>query len=238
MRQWLILFLVYLTVNVYGQQLYRNPDIPLSNSMGIFRIIHVVSSQKSETYDANIGEKIGTVEKYPEKLSDKFDREIRLSINYYGNKNFDSARTILESAMIIESKNPFILDNYARACYYVDRPTSFNVYKKLISQLDSTYQNSDSLTVVDIWFRDAYWKLGTLYMDNKEWRNAYYDISRFLGAIQESKGKKVYIQALEYLTECAFNSYDDKLADYLANRVLVYDKQSEYAHKVLTEIKK
>ena len=75
-------------------------------------------------------------------------------------------------------------------------------------------------------------------MDFKEWRKAYCEISRFVLAIQESKGQKVYTQALEYLTECAFNSYDYKLAEYLANRVLVYDKQNEYAHKVLTDIKK
>jgi hypothetical protein len=87
-------------------------------------------------------------------------------------------------------------------------------------------------------FQDAYWKLGTLYMDNKEWEMAYYEISRFLAAIQEAKGKMVYTQALQYLTECAFNSYDDKLAEYLANRVLLYDKQNEYAIEVLKKIRK
>jgi hypothetical protein len=92
--------------------------------------------------------------------------------------------------------------------------------------------------VVDSWFREAYWKLGTLYMDRNEWKKAYYEISRFALAIQELKGQKIYTQALEYLTECAFNSHDDKLSNYLANRVLVYDKQNEYAQKVLTEIKK
>jgi hypothetical protein len=130
------------------------------------------------------------------------------------------------------------MQEYARACYHVDRPASFIAYKNLVAQLDSTYQNSDSATVVDLWFREAYWKLGTLYMDYQEWSKAYYEISRFLLAIQYSKGDKVYTQALEYLTECAFNSYDDQLAYYLANRVLVYDKQNEYAKKVLREIKK
>lgn len=238
MKNLLNFIFLFVWFNTSGQEIYRNPDVPLSNSLGTLRLIHIESSAKQDTANINIWEKAGTVAKYPDKFSDKFDTEIRKSIKYYDTQNFSEARKILESAIKSEPDNPFILNAYARACYYVDRETSFLTYQKLIGQLDSTYKNSNSVTAVDIWFREAYWKLGTLYMDKQEWRKAYYEISRFILSIQEVRGQKVYIQALEYLTECAFMSYDDKLAKYLANRVLLYDSKNEYANEVLAKIKK
>lgn len=228
-----ILFLgMFFGLTYAHSQQYLNPDIPLANTFRKYLFVHI--DEKKRNTQSNV---IGTISNYPVKLSDSYDNEIRLSEKHYNNKNYDSARAVLEKAIVAESNNPFILNPYARACYYTDRATSYIIYKKLILQLDSTYGNSDTLTVIDIWFQESYWKLGTLYMDNKEWIKAYYEISRFLGTIQNSKGKPVYIQALQYLTECAFNSYDDKLAVYLANRVLLYDKHNEYALMVLKEIK-
>jgi hypothetical protein len=234
-----LLLLFFFGLNVaYCQATYLNPDIPLSNSITSFDFIHVVNLSKQDTADVKIGEKIGSIEKHPDKLSKKFEKEIRLSMNSYEKNDFNNAKIVLKKAAVIENQNPFILNAYARACYHVDKPTSFIMYKNLIAHLDSTYRNADSTMVVDIWFREAYWKLGTLYMDRNEWKKAYYEISRFALAIQELKGQKIYTQALEYLTECAFNLREDKLTNYLANRVLSYDKQNEYAQNVLNESKK
>jgi tetratricopeptide (TPR) repeat protein len=227
---WFILFII--SNYVSGQQ-NLNPDVPLSSSFGIIEFIHIDGYNNQDTVEINIGEKIGTVAKYPKELSTKFDSEIKKSMKCYEVQDFNNARTILEKAILSEPNNPFILNAYARACYYIDPHASFLVYEKLISQLDSIYGNSDSKTVVDVWFREAYWKHGTLYMDRQEWQNAYNEISRFILSIQETKGQKIYIQALEFLTKCAFMTKDLELAKYLANRVLYYDPKNAYGKEIL-----
>ena len=74
-------------------------------------------------------------------------------------------------------------------------------------------------------------------MDNSKWDDAYYEISRFMGSIQEQIGSPIYIQALEYLTECAYMQYNDELAKYLGGRVLKYDPTNEYVNNILKKIK-
>ena len=88
-----------------------------------------------------------------------------------------------------------------------------------------------------MWFREAYWKLGTLYMDNKMWDKAYFEIYRFILSAQNAKGSPVYCQALEYLTECAYMLNDYNLTQYLAERTLHYDPYNLYVSGLLRKIK-
>jgi hypothetical protein len=80
MKLSLLLPLFFFNLNpAYCQTTYLNPDIPLSNSMASFDLIHVVISSKQDTTDVKMGEKIGSIEKHPDKLSKKFEKEIRLT---------------------------------------------------------------------------------------------------------------------------------------------------------------
>lgn len=67
---------------------------------------------------------------------------------------------------------------------------------------------------------------------------AYIEISRSLASIQDMKNTNAYSQGLQYLTECAYEMYQDELARYLAKRTLIYDSKNEYARGVIKSTKK
>jgi len=135
-----------------------------------------------------------------------------------------------------EPGNFFVLNYYARACYWEKKEESYRVYKSLVNMLDSINQGTGSEIPVDLWFREAYWKLGTLYMDNSLFEQAYYEISRSLICMQNMKGEPIYCQALEYLTECAYMLKEDELVRHLANRTLFYDPGNVYVSEIIKKL--
>ena len=212
------------------------PDVPLSRDLKIIDYIHIVRAFTGDSVKIKPGDLIGRVAPYPDTLSSQFGNEIKLSIDSYKRQKFFDAKSILEIPLTKEPNNLFILNNYARASYQMDKERSFEIYKKLVSNLDSLYRNHKDSIKIDMWFREAYWKLGTLYMDHKMWKDAYFEISRFIIGAQDVKGSQVYTQALQFLTECAYMLYDDKLALYLAQRTLSYDPTNEYAKSILRKV--
>ncbi len=172
-----------------------------------------------------------------ESMSDLYDKQIKQSMSYYEKKDYKNAKIILEEPIKKESNNLYILYYYARASYQIDKETSYKSYIKLIKSLDSIYNDTSFNVTIKMWFREAYWKLGTLYMDNKKWNEAKYEISRYLLSIQGLEKEYSYSQALEYLTECYFNLYDDKLAVYMATQTLKRDPNNTYVKEILEKIK-
>jgi hypothetical protein len=219
----------------FSQNIDEIKDVPLAHDLKSTTFIHVISSLSIN--HVNSGDLIGKVAPYPDTLSKQFSEEINASIRYYKNQKYAEAKSVLEVPIVKEPNNHFILSSYARASYQVDKDKSFETYKFLVSKLDSIYHHSSDSLVIDLWFREAYWKLGTLYMDHKMWKEAYYEISRFIISAQDVKGSLVYSQALQFLTECAYMLYDDKLAIYLANRTLYYDPVNEYAKGIINKLK-
>jgi tetratricopeptide (TPR) repeat protein len=212
------------------------PDIPLARDLKSITYVHVIRSFTGDSVHIMPGDLIGKVAPYPDTLSRQFDNEINLSKDYYKNQNFLAAKSILETAVNKDSSNLFVLENYARASYQCDKDRSFEIYKKLVSNLDSIYRNRTDSIKIDLWFREAYWKLGTLYMDHKMWKEAYFEISIFIMGIQDAKGSRVYCQALQFLTECAYMLYEDKLASYIAQRTLMCDPANEYAKSIIRKL--
>jgi hypothetical protein len=238
MKLIILTFLAILTsLNALCQSKYLNPDVPLMNSMGVVDFIHVTITLPKDIDYINEGQIIGKIDTVPSRFSDRFDGEIKQSMAYYDKGDFLSAKLVLEEPLKMEPDNSFILNSYARACYKIDRKRSFKTYSKLIHDLYFKYKRPDNTVVLDMWFQEAYWKFGTLLMDNKKWTEANFEISRFLLSIQGDKGSMIYIQALQYLTECSYVLYDDKTALYLANRTLHYDSNNKYAIQIISKLK-
>ena len=240
MKTTMILTMMLLsTISLKAQQQYNIPDIPLANKFESINFIHITHTGNIDSI-VKIEENqiIGHIQNYPDKLSERFNNEIESSNKYYEIGDFINAKKILDNPIILESQNTFILYYYARACYKVDKINSFKTYKKLVAKLDSTYHNKASAPVIDLWFLEAYWKLGTLYMDNNDWNRAYFEISRFLLGRKGYENTPIYSQALEFLTECAYNLYDDNLAIYLAKRTLSYDPTNQYVKGILIKLQK
>ena len=227
----------------YGQMKetgYLVPDIPVINEWKHVKLMHVDYSKFKKTVGDSIyrGEQIGEIQAEPEFYSDRFDPEIKQSKEYYRLKDYPKAIEILKKALVEEPGNFFVLNNYARACYWENKKESYRVYNILVNMLDSVYEISENNIPVDLWFREAYWKLGTLYMDNSLFDQAYNEISRSMICMQDMKGEPVYCQALEYLTECAYMLKEDILARYLANRTLFYDPRNVFVADVLNKLDK
>lgn len=224
---------------VFCQYNLSNPDIAIKTSVKHIDLIHLVSKFDS-IGNVSMGEILGQVAPFPKKLSNRFDSNIQKSKKLYTKKKYKKAVNILEEAIKIEPTNPFILYEYARATYRIKEKAedSYKTYKKLVRILDSTYNNSDSNMVIDFWFKEAYWKLGTLHMDHNKWSEAFYEINRFIGSIQDMKGEFIYEQALSYLTECAFEMGEFELSTHFANRTLFYNPKNEYVKYYLKEIKR
>jgi len=219
---------------------YLEPDIPVINEWKNVNLIHVDYTNFKKTVGDSVyrGEQIGEIQAEPESCSDRFDPEIKQSKEYYRLKDYPKAIEILKRALVEEPGNFFVLNNYARACYWENKKESYRVYNILVNMLDSVYEISENNIPVDLWFREAYWKLGTLYMDNSLFDQAYNEISRSMICMQDLKGEPIYCQALEYLTECAYMLKEDILARYLANRTLFYDPRNVFVADVLKKLDK
>jgi len=219
---------------------YTVSDIPIMNEWVDVNFIHIDFDSKEHKIGDKIrqGDLIGHISRNPDTLSIYYDKEIKQSMALYGQNDFVKALEVIKPVLMMEPDNLFVLDAYARACYWTDRDESFRVYKEMINKLDSMYQTSDKKVVVDMWFREAYWKLGTLYMDHNQFDKAYIEISRSQASIQDLKGTTAYSQGLQYLTECAYEMFQDELANYLAKRTLIYDKKNKYAKDVIAKTNK
>jgi tetratricopeptide (TPR) repeat protein len=219
---------------------YQVPDIPIYNEWKNVILYHAdfTSSNLKLGDHVEAGEKIGSVQSEPKTFSNRFNNEILKSQQDYKQQDYKNAIDILKRAIVEESRNPFVLNNYARACYWEHKEESYRTYKKLIQMLDSTYDEPGTHVSIDLWFREAYWKLGTLYMDNSEYDKAYFEISRSIAAMQDLKGEFIYCQALSFLTECAYMMQDEELARYLADRTLFYDPKNTYVREYIDELNK
>lgn len=217
---------------------YTNPDVPLANDWKKVRYVHIIPTKTLKAgVQINAGDTIGDIANRPGILSEQFDSEIKKSIGYYKVKEFKKAVDVLSIAIIKEPNNFFILEAYARACYWIDKKKSFRVYKTLVEKIDATNYSFGYDVALDYWFFESYWKLGTLYMDLEQYDKAYYEISRSLVCMMFAKGQYIYCQALEYLTECSYMMEEDNLARYLAYRTLLYDPNNEYVKDILKKLK-
>ena len=233
----IVLLCIIFSTNLFSQK-YKNIDVPYFDSIQSINFNHVNITLSKDEKTVKKGQEIGKIQDYPFNLSANFDMEIRLSNNAYDKGDFTNARMVLEKAIVLEPNNKFILNAYARASYKKDRETSYRIYEKLVKLLDSEDNCTRRNVIVDMWFQEAYWKYGTLLMDHEKWLDAKFEISRFLLSIQDAQESIVYIQALQYLTECAYSLYDDNTAIYLAKRTLFYDKNNDYAKEIIGKLKK
>lgn len=231
--------LILFQINSFGQNqiILLNDDCPTKASVKYIEFVHIESKVNEGDYISE-GQTLGIVSNPPDTLSRRFNNEINLSKQAYNQRDFLKAASQLETAYKKEASNPFVLDNYARALYQIEnkREESYQVYQTLIQHLDNKYHSNDTVVIVDAWFKEAYWKLGTLHMDYGNWENALYEIGRFVGSIQNEKREYIYEQALSYLTECAYMLGNKDLCIHFANRTLHYNPKNTYVQEFTSKL--
>lgn len=92
------------------------------------------------------------------------------------------------------------------------------MYKKLVRRLDQEGEAvySRDAAYIDMWFREAYWKLGTLYLDRKLYVQAVYEISRAILAVAFTGDPRLLEQAYSFIAESYYELGDyDEAACYV-----------------------
>ncbi len=151
------------------------------------------------------GALIGSVEPFPKVVSKNFDGEYRESERLYGESKFKKAADILKKAVKKEPDNHILLNQYARSLYRAKglRESSFPVYRDLVRRLDAQLPEEQGLKL-DMWFLDAYWKLGTLHMDRKEYREAIRQIAKIILGTGNRVNPRLREEAFSYITEAYY----------------------------------
>jgi tetratricopeptide (TPR) repeat protein len=236
----LFLFIAFLAISFsgLGQIKLLNPDSPVEAKYTSLVFLHTQPGMPlKEGQTVNPGDPIATVAPHPAKRSAKFEKQLEQSIQLYSKGSFAQAAEVLQKAVTQEPDNPFLLEAYARALYQIDdrKPESYRVYKKLVSQLDAQSASPTALTL-DTWFMEAYWKLGTLHMDNGHWNAALLEIGKFMLMASTMKDQPIYEQALSYLTECAFELKDKTLCAHFGKRTLEVNPNNDYVPDYLAHL--
>ncbi len=229
-------------------QMHRTGTNAAADTLILFEIqgkeriyAHLIAN--STKRNLNPGDIIGTCEAFPKVMSVKWQKEIVSSQNYYNAGEYNKAADMLAEALKDEPDNPFILEAYGRALYKNEnrKNESLAMYEKLMTIIDGQFKSEnffdpEKYVNVNMWFSEAYWKIGTLYLDVQEWKKAALNIQCALLVISKASSPRIWEQALAYLTEAYFELGEpDKAHYYCCQTLRRFPKNNyvlEYQNKI------
>jgi tetratricopeptide (TPR) repeat protein len=207
----------------------------------LIRYNHFVANRSLKEHDLiERGTRLGKVEQFPEHLSEKpeNDKVMSEAAALYDRKEYVEAVRQLDLIYNDEVGNPHYLNMLGRTLFWVrDKKAherSLQIYEKLIGILDTGSDKSPDILVVDVWFLEAYWKLGCLYLDYGDYEKAVFEISRsmLLGSDQpDSRYAGMMDQKYSYLTEAYFFLKNTKLNKYFYELALKNNPANQYVQK-------
>lgn len=186
------------------------------------------------------GQAIGRYAPLPRDRGAPFQEELEESERRYAAGDRVGAAEVLRPVVERFEVDGFVLNGYARALYWTDKTRSFDVYSRLVAEVDAMPGKADGSdrVVVHSWFAEAYWKKGTLHLDREEWREAAFEISRYLVAsglatatMTRLRSEPAAEQALQYLAEAYALMGDEARAVGYARRTLQVAPDNTYVFK-------
>ncbi|GAB3648773.1 hypothetical protein GCM10027594_24200 [Hymenobacter agri] len=186
------------------------------------------------------GQSIGQTNQLPLVRSVRYGMKIIASEDAYAAGDFATAAHVLEEATRHEPANPFITCQLARSLYRNEatKPRAYELYQRLIRQIEASVPRNDTILYVDAWFAEAYWKLGTLYLDHARWADAVRSISQFLAATSRAEyaATPLYEEILGYLTESFYQLGDAKLCRHYGQLTLKFFPHNQYVLPYLAHL--
>jgi len=185
------------------------------------------------------GDALGHVQPLPQPRSSRYQSAVEEADARYDARQYDEALALIAPAYAGEPENPFVIEVYARTLYRMGRrEESFEPYRKLVALLDAQRVAIPGAgprsVVIDVWFADAYWKLGTLYMDRAEYDKAAFEISRCL-ATGRPMPPALTDQAYSYLTKAHYHLGDYATAGALGRLTLRHNPRNDYVRPFLED---
>lgn len=188
------------------------------------------------------GQTIAQVDSGPLVRSARYGMKLIAAEDEYAAGRYTQSAALLEEAAQREPANPFITYQLARSLYRNDatKPRAFQLYQRLVRQLNAAVPMPDSVLNTDVWFAEAYWKLGTLYLDRAQWAEAARSIAQFQIAapLGEYEGTSLHEEILGYLTECFYQLHDAGLCRHFGDLTLKYFPQNQYVRPYLAHLPK
>ena len=183
------------------------------------------------------GTPLGYIPPYPTPLSERHDETIIKARALYDRQQYREAAALLERAYADEPDNRFVRNEYARTLFWIDgsRDRSFEIYHRLIDELDHGCTRTKGDVPVDLWFLEAYWKIASLYLDRAEYEKAAYEITRFL-SIGTGQPPHVREQAYVYLAEAYGHLRNFPVARTYAEQALRLNPRSQGALEQLSDM--
>lgn len=202
--------------------------------------------------DVNEYQNIGTVQALPKVLT-KNDAKFEEANKSYAAGQYDKAAKAYIELYQLDKTNKFVINGLARTYYKMPnfRGHSIRAYLDLMRLIDETSPNAKSNAnlpanrpqeisksmVIDPWFIEAYWKLGTLHLDYEEYEKAIIQMSKiYFFEFNKTKDivpsdRNMALQLFSYLAEAYYRLDHREANQYFYCRAKEIDPKNSYVDR-------
>jgi len=246
-----VLLMLISQASAFAQCDGKLPPDPFIGRTALYRHAKLNESIRPGT-QVGAGEEIFTVAPLPTVITYNGQASFEEASANYNAGNFTAALELLGALEKEDPHNPFILNDIARTLYRLARrEESFQVYSKLQEVLKRGYSfpagapalqgtevPGENQILIDLWFVESYWKIGSLHMDREEWDLAIENISviaylRFqsMQKLKTSQDRLLAEQAFSYLTEAYYFKQNVPLNHFFYCRTRLVNPANTYVEK-------
>ncbi len=229
-------------IKVIGGYFFLSPNCGLPVRITTINMLHCDADSLVIGTKVYPGMAIGHMQSLPAIRSIYYGAALTASEAAYDAGQFAQAAALLTEAVEHEPTNLFLLNAYARALYQINetKPQSYTAYQAFFRAQQADYTPASNELAVDGWFLEAYWKFGTLCLDNAQWAQAVASIEQFLAGYDriDAPNPQLLEQALGYLTEAFFQLHKAELCRYYGQRTLKLYPTNQYVKRYLAALPK
>jgi hypothetical protein len=176
------------------------------------------------------GERIGEIEDLPPQLSRTNDALLRQVQGYHADRRYLDAYRLLLSVADEEKDNLFFLELLGKTAFWMQgeeyHEISYRTYARLIRLIEDGHDTSVAV-VIDLWFIDAYLKMGILCLDFREYERAALELSKVLNHATNIEPQTLDL-LYSYLAESYYFLQNAELNRYFCGIAKAHNPRNTY----------